>query len=692
MSRLARLLLLTPFLVGLTAVPVTASPVCSFSEGVLRLTLVTTIGPTSIVRSDSPIPGEIRVLDAGNPVPCGDPPPTVATTEEVRVSDPTRDSSILEIDLRGGLFGSTRFLIDLGLGTTDELRIVGSDDPDHLVLSGSGIDLDGAGQVDVATAGGELHTVLAGGGADDVDASGDDNTDPFPGRLVIDGGVGADVIDGGDAGDLLVGGDGPDVLRGGDGPDRLEGQEGADVLDGGSRDDVLLGGPGDDQETGGPGDDLFLQGTEADGGDTISGGVGDLDVVAYDRRSSQVEATIGNGAPDDGETGELDEIRGDVEGVLGGPADDLLVGNGAANVLRGGGGDDDLEGGGGADVLDAGSGVNSLDGGAGSDTVSYADAPGPVTVDLGGGTATGHGEDTLVSMENAIGGPFPDALIGSADANDLRGRGGADQLGGNEGPDVLLGGPGADLLQGGPGSDELDGGSGNDRLVPGPGVDRAEGGPGRDLLDLGSSPLPVSVDLAAGTASGEGEDLLADVEDVRGSGGADVLRGNRLPNRLIGLGGRDVIRGAGGRDVISGKTGNDVLIGGRGSDLFEEGAGANGADVIRGGSGRDTVSYRARARGLRVSVGRGANDGEPFEGDLITGSVERVIGGRGPDLLVGHGGRNILLGRRGADRLIGRAGDDVLMGGPGRDRLDGGPGFDRCRQGPGKGTKRRCEA
>lgn len=685
-------LLLGPIILAMTASPGVASTSCLFGGGVLTLTLSTTTAPVSVVRSDAPTIGEIRVLEAGVPVPCAQPPPTVSTVELIRVSDPTRRSAILEIDLRGGLFGSVEFMLDLGEGTSDELRIVGSDGADHLVLSGSGIDLDGGGQVDVRTTGVEIHAVEAGAGNDIVDAGGDDNSGPFPARLVIDGGPGADTIDGGDAGDLLRGGDGPDVLRGWDGPDRLEGGEGADDLDGGPRDDVLVGGPGNDVEKGGSGDDLFLQGSEPDGGDAISGGIGDLDVVAYDRRSARVEVRVGNGLADDGEAGELDAIQGDVEGVLGGSGDDLLIGHGAANLLRGGPGDDELEGQGGPDVLDGGPGTNTLDGGAASDTVTYADASGPVTVDLELGVATGAGEDTLASVENAIGGPFGDTLIGTAEADDLRGRGGADRLVGQDGPDVLLGGTGADVLEGGPGSDELDGGAGNDRLRPGGGADVVEGGPGRDLLDLASSLVPVVVDLPAGTLVGEGEAIVSAIEDVRGSRGDDVLRGDRFPNRLSGLAGRDVVSGAGGADVLSGGTGDDVLVGGSGADLIDEGAAVNGADRIRGGPGRDTVSYRRRTRDLRVSVGRGADDGERFERDLIAASVERVLGGRGRDLLVGDRGPNVLVGGDGHDRLRGKGGDDLLIGGPGRDLLDGGPGFDRCRQGPGKGRKRRCEA
>ena len=53
---------------------------------------------------------------------------------------------------------------------------------------------------------------------------------------------------------------------------------------------------------------------------------------------------------------------------------------------------------------------NVLDGGDGSDTVSYASDTMGVVVDLEAGTGTGAdvGSDTLISIENAIGGAGDD--------------------------------------------------------------------------------------------------------------------------------------------------------------------------------------------------------------------------------------------------------------------------------------------
>ena len=90
--------------------------------------------------------------------------------------------------------------------------------------------------------------------------------------------------------------------------------------------------------------------------------------------------------------------------------------------------------------------------------------------------------------------------------------------------------------------------------------------------------------------------------------------------------------------------------------------GAGGADRLLGGSGQDTASYAARARGVTVTVGAGADDGEPREGDDVAADVERVVGGRGADSLVARAGVDSIL--QGGD------GDDLLRLRDARSSLD----------------------
>jgi Ca2+-binding RTX toxin-like protein len=77
----------------------------------------------------------------------------------------------------------------------------------------------------------------------------------------------------------------------------------------------------------------------------------------------------------------------------------------------------------------------------------------------------------------------------------------------------------------------------------------------------------VTVDLAAGTATGEGTDTLTGIENVFGSGNfGDTLTGDTQDNALFGSGGDDSVSGGDGNDDLDGGNGTDALDGGIGTD------------------------------------------------------------------------------------------------------------------------------
>ena len=182
-----------------------------------------------------------------------------------------------------------------------------------------------------------------------------------------------EVVDGGGGGDTMVGNAGSNTLRGG---------PGNDIVDGGAGDDTL----------------------EGDGGaDDLAGGAG-TDGVTYPEATAQ-RITL-DGVRDDGASGELDNVRADVENVAAGPGNDDVVGNAAANVLDGGAGDDRLEG---------GDGVDAFLGGAGADTLLARDGL-KESVDCGAQTDGGEGDtiDELVDCENVA---LSDERIPDADGD-----------------------------------------------------------------------------------------------------------------------------------------------------------------------------------------------------------------------------------------------------------------------------------
>jgi hypothetical protein len=207
-----------------------------------------------------------------------------------------------------------------------------------------------------------------------------------PGRLAACGGDDADVLRGGGSGDVLEGGAQQDELRGLTGHDALDGDQDADVVEGDAGDDLVFGGGGNDLLRGGEGADLF----RGDGRTTSliidpanppcnePPGPGGTDTVSYRRRTDPVRVVIDGGAGD-GEQGEDDFVATDVENVVGGRDDDVLLADSGHNRLNGRAGhdliagrpgNDDLFGGAGDDRLAGGADLDSLDGGDGNDWIN----------------------------------------------------------------------------------------------------------------------------------------------------------------------------------------------------------------------------------------------------------------------------------------------------------------------------------
>jgi len=182
--------------------------------------------------------------------------------------------------------------------------------------------------------------------------SGDDNitigagvrgssVDAGAGNDTVTGGTSNDTLSGGDGNDHLNGGDGNDWLRGGNGKDALNGNAGNDRLDGGNDVDVMLGGAGND-------------------------------TADYSGRTTGVVVLLDN-INNDGASGELDNVRNDIENVWGGNAADRIIGSSAANFIKGNGGNDTIFAGDGNDTLDGGGGADSLLGQAGNDRIQARD-------------------------------------------------------------------------------------------------------------------------------------------------------------------------------------------------------------------------------------------------------------------------------------------------------------------------------
>jgi Ca2+-binding RTX toxin-like protein len=397
-----------------------------------------------------------------------------------------------------------------------------------------------------------------------------------------------------------------------------------------SDDSVINAGAGDDTVIAGEGNDVIIGGDGA-GKDSYDGGAGS-DTVQYTSATwgISVDLSIGTAAslinPSDKKNKDASGTGKDtlmrIENIIAGDFDDVLTGNEFSNEIRGEDGHDRINGRDGNDTLfgDAGDdtligglGSDTLDGGSGADTASYMERTSAVIANLAEGEATIDSEnDTLISIENLIGGKGADHLTGDGHGN------------------ILIGGAGNDTLEAGwdeptlrGGDDTLRGGAGNDTykirkstaLYDDIVIDElADKGAGTDTLeiyeDLNAVGAPLEDDVTqAITLNNDGS--LTNVFLVNGSqtgsftikGRVEFIRdhgirdgdefdiliqlwygstsiipsesvvmtlgiGTTAEDKMNGTAKNDHIYGFAGADTLDGKGGGDKLFGGVGNDVY----------------------------------------------------------------------------------------------------------------------------
>ncbi|MRR50604.1 MAG: DUF4347 domain-containing protein, partial [Rhodocyclaceae bacterium] len=421
-----------------------------------------------------------------------------------------------------------------------------------------------------------------------------------------------------------------------------------------------------------------------------------VNIPYLDQTILQTAYTIGDVSP-------IVPVFNNISNVIGGSGNDFIFGGSGANTLKGGSGNDVISGRGGVDTISGGLGDDVLDGGidtaalekilllladpdpavmaaavadqflisapalmthvaaggtiqsflvkalAGEgDIVSYADASGAVTVDLGfnldatslqsfvphSDGAAGH--DTIINIPNVVGSRFDDILKGNLFDNTLTGGSGNDQL---------FGGAGSDTLLGGAGNDTLDGGNslvGDQTLVG-----------DRDIASYADASEGVRVSLA-----------LSGPQDTRqwvlDSTGSRVYTTPGAGNdSLVGMEG---LTGSNYNDYLMGDAGHNVINGGAGDDLLASGT---GYDLMIGGAGSDTITYEDSATKVMVNLWdplpQGIDDWNVVNALTVTTfkEIENAIGSQYDDILIGSFGDNILDGGLGNDILSGTFGSDT---------------------------------
>lgn len=424
-----------------------------------------------------------------------------------------------------------------------------------------------------------------------------------------------------------------------------------------SGDVTFQGKGGDDEMIGGDGDDTFVFTPADTGTDTVVGngdgasaandkGFDTLDFTAIPQNLTIDLSLIGVAKTAwNGGTLSLVYTDEDIDAVLGGPGNDVLVGNSRDNLLLGGPGNDTLEGRAGSETyaFDADlpwgteTIIEDLSDPTGYDILDFSRTQGvAVVVNLNLGTPQVIGGLTLV--------------LGAGGLEEVRGGDQGDTITGNGLGNTLRGGPGNDTLLGMGGDDVLEGGSGFDTLVGGEGVDTLE--------DAGNTDF-----------------ILTDANLFKGTGEIDALNGIE----------RAVLTG--------GAAANDFTLTGWTGDA-EINAGGHVADRFIITANADIRLLDLGASGVRIELDHPVVDGTADQTLDLTGfELFTISGGTTDDIIDASAltptpggqprGSFDLLGGPGNDRIIGTPWDDTLSGGSGDDILDGGLGNDDLDGGSG---------
>lgn len=230
------------------------------------------------------------------------------------------------------------------------------------------------------------------------------------------------------------------------------------------------------------------------------------------------------------------------------------------------------------------------------------------------------------------------------------------------------------------------------------------GGPGNDQIDALGSRAASTVSAANGCAMTT-ETITTQTTCAAGQGtvftGAITIDGSTGDDTIVGGSGADTLSGYDGADDFYSTAGGDTITGGAGDDYVNETSAATLSETIIGGTGTDEVYYGNRSAAVTVTLGAGANDGDPTansgagEVDNIT-LVETVSGSSAADTITagdgetgaitaytinGLGGADTLNGDDVIDTINGGDGNDTIAGGDANDVLNGGAGNDTFNEG-----------
>lgn len=510
-------------------------------------------------------------------------------------------------------------------------------------------------------------------------------------------------------------GNGNDTIKGSGGADTISGGGGKDTVDYSTSAAVKVNvstGVG----TGGQADGDQLSNIE-----TLKGSA-NSDTLDFSGATTAVNANFITGTTNQKLNGSDQDLTfSGFENAVGSANDDLFVANDATNNFKGGDGSDtlsyagstavvvNLHTGQGADgnargdtyesvenligssfndTFVASAAANTFTGGGGVDRVNYVHSTSGVTVNLSNGQGSGgfSAGDKYIGIVNATGSNHNDTFVGNNQGNNFQGGDGVDTVSYvNSASGVTVNlkdqwGSGGDASSDSYSSIENAKGSAhNDTFISGAGANDFDGLGGNNTLSYQGSADGVTVNLATGAASGghAAGDTFANIQNLTGGTGNDVLTGDVNNNVLMGGAGADQFFGGAGTDTVSYQDApagvsidvdNTTVGGGRGNGIakgdviandVERIQGSNSDDtffstrtgvILDGGNGTDSIDFSTASAGVTVNLG----DASKFV------SIERAVGSAQNDTLTASSSGSTLLAMNGNDTLNGGSGADFL--------------------------------
>ncbi len=371
-----------------------------------------------------------------------------------------------------------------------------------------------------------------------------------------------------------------------------------------------------------------------DQANTMDGGAGS-DTVRYDYLNSGNSVIVNFNTASASTTiaGDIDTYVS-IENAYGSLGDDTFIMNATDNI------------------------ENIVDGGIdGVDTISYQNYTTKVTVNLGAtdgiNTVKTGDTDTILNIENLIGGSAGDELTGNDQNNQITGGAGADTIHSSRGTDIINGSTSAADI------DIMDYSNRNNGIT---------------LSTSGSTYTITKTD------DSNSVDTLTNIEVINGTTFVDIMDGGTGNDTFNAGLGNDSLTGGAGNDRLNGEAGDDTLSGDLGNDILD-----GGSELTDG----DTVTYESRTEKVTVNLDNSGNAtvtvGVSGESDTLI-DIENIAGSTVDDDITGNDSVNTLFGMSGNDTLKGEGGNDYIDGGLGDDIIYGGAGSDALKGNRGADT------